>query len=104
MSINDANSAQKNFALFRETLIKRYGQAIYRSWFSDLLLDEVRDDAVTLSTESDLRRDRLDQQFKLGLLRAWSEDVFPIRRLHFIKREGLSASAAKVSAMAPAGQ
>lgn len=102
MSINDANSAQKNFALFRETLIKRYGQAIYRSWFSDLLLDEVRDDAVTLSTESDLRRDRLDQQFKLGLLRAWSEDVFPIRRLHFIKREGLSASAAKVSAMAPA--
>lgn len=101
MSINDANSARENFALFRETLIKRYGQAIYRSWFSDLLLDDVRDDAVTLSTESDLRRDRLDQQFKLGLLRAWSEDIFPIRRLHFIKREALSASAAKVSAMAP---
>lgn len=101
MSTSDANSAQENFALFRETLIKRYGQAIYRSWFSDLLLDDVRDDAVTLSTESDLRRDRLDQQFKPGLLRAWSEDVFPIRRLHFIKREGLSASAAKVAAMAP---
>lgn len=101
MSTIDADSAQENFALFRETLIKRYGQAIYRSWFSDLLLDDVRDDAVTLSTESDLRRDRLDQQFKPGLLRAWSEDVFPIRRLHFIKREGLSASAAKVAAMAP---
>ncbi|OFX00709.1 MAG: hypothetical protein A3E78_11165 [Alphaproteobacteria bacterium RIFCSPHIGHO2_12_FULL_63_12] len=101
MSINNANSAQENFALFRETLVKRYGQAIYRSWFSDLLLDDVREDAVTLSTESDLRRDRLDQQFKLGLLRAWSEDIYPIRRLHFIKRDALSASAAKVSAMAP---
>lgn len=101
MSTNNANSAQENFALFRETLIKRYGQAIYRSWFSDLLLDDVREDAVTLSTESDLRRDRLDQQFKLGLLRAWSEDVFPIRRLHFIKRDGLSAGAARVAAMAP---
>lgn len=102
MSTKNAASAQENFALFRETLIKRYGQAIYRSWFSDLLLDDVREDAVTLSTESDLRRDRLDQQFKLGLLRAWSEDVFPIRRLHFIKREGLSAGAARVAAMAPA--
>lgn len=101
MSTSDASSAQENFALFRETLIKRYGQAIYKSWFSDLLLDDVRDDAVTLSTESDLRRDRLDQQFKPGLLRAWCEDVFPIRRLHVVKREGLSVAAAKVAAMAP---
>lgn len=102
MSTSDANSAQENFALFRETLIKRYGLTVYKSWFSDLLLDDIREDVVTLSTESDLRRDRLDQQFKLGLLRAWSEDIYPIRRLHFIKRDGLSAGAAKVSAMAPA--
>lgn len=101
MPTNDINSAQEKFALFREVLIKRYGQAIYKSWFSDLLLDEVRDDAITLSTESDLRRDRLDQQFKLGLLRAWSEDIYPIRRLQFIKRDCLSAGAAKVNAMAP---
>lgn len=101
MSKNDADTARENFELFRETLIKRYGLSIYKSWFSDLLLDDVRDDAVTLSTESDLRRDRLDQQFKPGLLRAWSEDIYPIRRLHFIKRDGLSASAARVAAIAP---
>lgn len=102
MSGKDAFSAQERFERFRQVLIKRYGQAVYKSWFSDLLLDELRDDAVTLSTESDLRRDRLDQQFKLGMLRAWSEDISPIRRLHFIKRDVLSASAARVAAIAPA--
>lgn len=101
MSTHDAETARENFETFRETLIKRYGLSIYKSWFSDLLLDDVKDDVVTLSTESDLRRDRLDQQFKPGLLKAWSEDIYPIRRLHFIKREGLSASAAKVAAIAP---
>jgi chromosomal replication initiator protein len=101
MAKENAVSAEETFELFRETLIKRYGKAIYISWFSDLLLDGAQDGVVTLSTESDLRRDRLDQQFKLGLLRAWSEDIYPIRRILFIKRDGLSASAAKVNAMAP---
>lgn len=104
MANENAGSAEESFELFRETLIKRYGKAIYISWFSDLLLDDAHDDVVTLSTESDLRRDRLDQQFKLGLLRAWSEDIYPIRRLLFIKRDGLSASAARVKAMAPGSQ
>lgn len=101
MAKNDAGSAEESFSLFRETLIKRYGSAVYRSWFSDLELDNVGADAVTLSTESDLRRDRLDQQFKPGLLQAWCEDIYPIRRLSFVKRDGLSAHAAKISALAP---
>jgi len=102
MKSNGASSAEESFTLFRETLIKRYGAAVYKSWFSDLLLDDACDGTVTLSTESDLRRDRLDQQFKLGLLRAWSEEIYPINRLLFIKRDALSAGAAKVAAMAPA--
>ncbi|MEZ5915215.1 MAG: DnaA/Hda family protein [Parvularculaceae bacterium] len=48
-----------------------------------------------------MRRDRLDQQFKLGLLRAWSEEIYPINRLLFVKRDALSAGAARVAAMAP---
>lgn len=103
MSTKNAAMAQENFEVFRETLIKRYGQAIYKSWFSDLLIDDMSEESVVLSTESDLRRDRLDQQFKPGLLRAWSEDVFPIRRLQFVKREALSASAARVAAIAGNG-
>ena len=102
MKSEKASSAEESFTLFRETLIKRYGAAVYKSWFSDLLLDDACDGTVTLSTESDLRRDRLDQQFKPGLLRAWSEEIYPINRLLFIKRDALSAGAAKVAAMAPA--
>jgi len=101
MKSDNASSAEESFEIFRETLIKRYGAAVYKSWFSDLLLDDACDGTITLSTESDLRRDRLDQQFKPGLLRAWSEDVYPIRRLLFIKRDGLSAGAARVAATAP---
>lgn len=101
MMEDNAGSADARFSLFRETLIKRYGSAVYKSWFSDLLLDDAGEDTVTLSTESDLRRDRLDQQFKPGLLRAWCEDVYPIRRLLFVKRDALSAYAAKVAELAP---
>lgn len=101
MSATGAGAAKESFALFTETLIKRYGKAVYKSWFSDLLLDGASDDTVTLSTESDLRRDRIDQQFKPGLLRVWSEDIYPIRRLLIIKREALSAGAARVGATAP---
>ena len=101
MTENGGGSAEQNFSLFCEILVRRYGKAVYKSWFSDLLLDDAGEDAITLSTESDMRRDRLDQQFKHGLLRAWSEDIYPIRRLHFIKRVGLSDNAAKVKALAP---
>lgn len=100
MSELNVGTTDETFSMFREALVRRYGKAVFKSWFSDLLLDDAREDSVTLSTESDLRRDRLDQQFKPGLLRAWSEDVYPISRIRFVKR-GLSANAAKVDALAP---
>lgn len=101
MKIARAVSAEDTFSLFREALVRSYGQAVFKSWFSDLLLDDAREDVVTLSTESELRRDRLDQQFKPGLVRAWSENVYPISKMRFVKRN-LSANAAKVDALAPA--
>jgi chromosomal replication initiator protein len=101
MTTPDAGSAEETFTTFKEALVRRYGKAVFRSWFEDLMLDDAREDSVTLSTESDLRRDRLDQQFKPGLLRVWSEDVYPITRLRVVKRN-LSANAAKVDALSPA--
>lgn len=100
MTTADAGKAEETFAVFKEALVRRYGKAIFKSWFEDLMLDDAREDSVTLSTESDLRRDRLDQQFKLGLIRVWSEDVYPITRLRVVKRN-LSANAARVDALAP---
>jgi chromosomal replication initiator protein len=101
MRTADPGAAEDAFALFRDALIRRYGRAVYKSWFSDLLVDDADADTVTLSTESDLRRDRLDQQFKPGLLRAWCEDVYPIRRILVVKRACLSVNAARVDALAP---
>ncbi len=93
--------AEEQFTVFRETLIKRYGEAVFKSWFSDLLLDQVDDGTVTLSTESDFRKDRLDQQYKPGMLAAWNEHIYPIRKLLIIKRRDLRAKAARVGGLAP---
>ncbi|MEZ5917160.1 MAG: DnaA/Hda family protein [Parvularculaceae bacterium] len=93
--------AEEQFTVFRETLIRRYGEAVFKSWFSDLLLDQVDDGTVTLSTESDFRKDRLDQQYKPGMLAAWNEHVYPIRKLLIIKRRDLRAKAARVGGLAP---
>jgi chromosomal replication initiator protein len=101
MTNDNADAARESFPLFRETLAKRYGNTVYRTWFSDLELDEAKEDSITLSTESDVRRDRLDQQFKLGLRETWSETVYPIRRVLIVKRN-LSAHASRVNGLAPA--
>ena len=100
MISNHAGSADERFLRFREMLIKSYGQAVYKSWFEDLMLDDAGVDAVTLSTASDLKRDRLDQQFKPALIRVWSENVYPIRKINIVKR-AMQAQSARVSALAP---
>lgn len=100
MNDDGAGLAREGFSAFRERLIKNYGDAIYKVWFSDLELDEAKGDSVVLSTGSELRRDRIDQQYKLGLIKAWSETVNPINKLQIIKR-GLDQHARKVDALAP---
>jgi chromosomal replication initiator protein len=102
MISNLAGSADESFSRFREMLIRNYGEAVYKSWFDDLMLDEAGDDAVTLSTASDLKRDRLDQQFKPALIRVWSETAYPIRRINIVKR-AMQAQSARINALAPAG-
>ncbi len=101
MKNDDAGRADETLSLFRATLRRDYGEATFRNWFSDLMVDDIAEDQVVLSTESDLRRDRLDQQFKPTLMRLWSENVFPIRRLMIVKRPALREGSARVNALAP---
>ncbi len=100
MRDENANAARDNFLRFQEMLIKRYGGAVYKTWFFDLELYEAKEDWITLSTESELRRDRLDQQFKHGLIGAWNEIGVPIKRMSIVKRK-LSEHASRVNALAP---
>lgn len=87
----------ENFERFRQILRARFGSAIYASWFSDLELDEATADSVTVSTESAIRLDRLDQQYKAALKRAWCEGNYAISRFLIVKRPALRESARRVA-------
>lgn len=102
MNTLNAIEAGDRLSLFHETLRRNFGEPTFRAWFSDLLIDEAGDDAVVLSTESDLRRDRIDQQFKLELMQLWCDNIYKIKRLLIVKRPALMKSAARIAALAPA--
>jgi chromosomal replication initiator protein len=102
MKTNNADEAGDRLIFFRDALRRSFGEAMFRTWFSDLQIDEAAEDSVVLSTESDLRRDRLDQQFKLALMQLWSDNIYKIKRLLIVKRPVLSQGAARVAALAPA--
>lgn len=102
MKNDNAERAAEKLSLFRETLRRQYGESTFKTWFSDLMIDDASGDCVTISTESDLRRDRLDQQYKHGLMNAAREVYSDVSRLLIVKRQALRENSARVSALAPA--
>ncbi len=103
MKTLNAIEAGDRLSLFHETLRRNFGDATFKSWFSDLMIDDAAEESVVLSTESDLRRDRIDQQFKPALIQLWSENIYPIKRLLVKKRAALRQSSARIAALAPGG-
>lgn len=102
MKNDNAERADEKLSLFRDTLRRNYGEATFKTWFSDLMIDDASGDCIVLSTESDLRRDRLDQQYKHGLMNAAREVYTDVSRLLIIKRQALRENSARVNALAPA--
>lgn len=102
MKDDDAGRAAEKLSLFRETLRRNYGEATYKTWFSDLMIDDASGDCVVISTESALRRDRLDQQYKHGLMSAVREVYSDVSRLLIVMRQALRENSARVNALAPA--
>jgi chromosomal replication initiator protein len=94
----------EDFSRFQAALQRRFGDAVVTSWMSDLRVERITDDSVTLSTESQLKCDTLGQRFIMLMRDAWCEEVRPIRRLSVVKRNRLSASAARVGALSPHAQ
>ncbi len=101
MKNDNAGPAAEKLSRLRETLLRNYGEATYRNWFSDLLIDDATGGCVTLSTESALRRDRLDQQYKYGLMTAVREVYSGVSRLLIVMRQALRENSARVAALAP---
>jgi chromosomal replication initiator protein len=102
MTDGNAARAADKLSLFRETLLRNYGEATFKTWFSDLMIDDVSGGCVVISTESELRRDRLDQQYKHGLINAARHVYADVSRLLVIMRYVLRESSARVNALAPA--
>ncbi len=107
--MSDAFCAASAFEKFRAALPRRFGDNVVASWLCDLEFEKRTDDAVVLSTESQLRCDTIGQRFLLLLKEAWSEEVFPIRRLKIDVRRRLERHARRaltppVNGATPAGR
>src|SRR5262245_14026006 len=86
-------------AKFKVALNQRFGEAIFASWFSDLGVERLTDDGVTLSTESQLKCDTINQRFTMMLREVWSEEINPIRKMSVVTRKSLKDGAARVNGM-----
>ncbi len=91
----------EEFVKFQAALQRRFGEAVVTSWMSDLRIERITEDSVILSTESQLKCDTLGQRFIPLMRDAWSEEVRPIRRMSVVKRNRLSAAAARVGGLTP---
>lgn len=101
MTDNYVGDCGTEFAKFVAALHRRLGDKVMTSWMSDLRLEKMTSDSVTLSTESQFKCDTIGQRFVLLMREAWCEEVGPIRRLQIVTRERLSAGAARVNALKP---
>lgn len=84
---------------FKTALNRRFGEAIFASWLADLKDERITEDSVTLSTESQLKCDTINQRYTMMLKEVWCDEVGPIRRLSVITRKALQDGAARVNAL-----
>ena len=101
---NDTTSGRESqsevFKRYHTALRIRVGDAKYITWFKDLGLAGISDECVTLSTDTDAKRDVLDHRFFPVLADTWRKEIGPLRQMRLTVMKGnLSASAARVDAL-----
>lgn len=101
MMTSDSNGGPEEFERFRAALSRRFGEKVYASWMSDLEYEDKTEDCVTLSTDTEFKRDALGERFIGQLKDAWSEVVGPIRWLRVVARRRLGEDARRVDALRP---
>lgn len=103
MMANDLIGGGEEFERFRAALSRRFGDKVYSSWMSDLEYEDRTEDCVTLSTESEFKRDAIGQRFILIMKDTWSESVSPIRRLRVVARRRFEEGVRRIEALRPRG-
>lgn len=91
-----------DFAAFLAALERRIGAAAFNSWMRDLRIESRRDDAVTMSTSSQFKRDMLAQRYFVSMRDSWSEVVGRASKFDLVARkQELKDGAARINALAP---
>jgi chromosomal replication initiator protein len=98
---NDRIGGGEELERFRAALSRRFGEKVYMSWMADLEMEDKSDGCVTLSTESDFKRDAIGQRFIVVMKDTWSESVAPIRRLRVVTRRRLIEDSKRVEERRP---
>jgi chromosomal replication initiator protein len=87
------------FKRYHAALRLRVGDAKYVSWFKDLGLEDYSEECVTLSTDSETKRDMLDHRFFPVLEDTWRKEVGPFRKMRLtVLKNRLSEHAARIDA------
>lgn len=94
MIMADDNALADSFAVFHDRLRRKFGDTTYNCWMADLAVEEISDDAATLSTGSPVRVDRLNHQYRQDIHRIWNVCFPPLKTLTICARARLSANAA----------
>ncbi len=99
---NEMSGRDNQSELFRRyhaALRLRVGDAKYVSWFKDLGLEDYSEECVTLSTDSETKRDMLDHRFFPVLEDTWRKEVGPFRKMRLtVLKNRLSEHAARIDA------
>ncbi|MEM8937540.1 MAG: DnaA/Hda family protein [Pseudomonadota bacterium] len=93
---SEQSAKQQAFERYLKALRGRVGDAKYKSWFLDLNIADLNDEAVTLSTGSEEKRDMLDHRFLPILVDTWRKEIGPVGKIRLTVKKKLSRHAESV--------
>ncbi len=97
MTTNQSTGVEEKFSLFQDALKRRYGVAVFDSYMSDLMIDDLSPDSVTLATTSAVKADRLNQQYRPAMLTVWNDRVFNTKNMIIVSRPTLLENSRKAA-------
>lgn len=87
------SSMQLQWSHMHEMLCEKYGEAVYKSWLSQLSLENVSDEKVTLSVPTRFMREWIQSNYLDSIIDFWRDSYPNISVLLLVKESAKSAAA-----------
>lgn len=94
---NLAQCDGESFSKFKTVLRSRFGDSVFGAWMADLVLERITDTEITLASPSAVKVDRLNQQYRRGMLKVIREDMPALMRLDIVERRNLRNDARRAA-------